>query len=219
MKEPIRPAPGRFIVLEGIDGSGKTTQTKALAAWLPQSGLLPPGAEVICTREPGGTALGQEVRRLLLHPPDGIAPCPTAELLLYAADRAQHVETVIRPALAAGHWVVSDRFIASTWAYQGAGRGLPLPTVVSSLQIATGGLVPDLILWLDLPVKEALRRRGRGTADRIEGSGEVFLQRVVKAYRTQAGGRPSWERVDATQSVWEVEATCQAILRERFGQP
>ena len=127
--EPAGPSRGRFVVLEGIDGCGKTTQLEALGRWLPGSGLLAPGAELIITREPGGTALGTALRQLLLHPPGAAAPEPMAELLLYAADRAQHVEQCIRPALAVGHWVLSDRFSGSTAAYQGYGRGLDLVAI------------------------------------------------------------------------------------------
>ena len=195
--------PGRFLVLEGIDGSGKTTQLEALAAWLPASGLMPKGARLHITREPGGTALGQALRQLLLHPPDGTAPCPTAELLLYAADRAQHVETVIRPALAAGDWVISDRFSGSTAAYQGAGRGLPAQLIADLERIATGGLRPDLTLWLDLPLAESLRRRGHRPADRIEASGEAFLARVGKGFARLAKER-RWSRIDAAQSPEQV---------------
>ena len=108
---------GRFVVLEGIDGCGKTTQLQALADWLPRSGLMPPQATLVVTREPGGTPLGRSLRQLLLHPPEGAAPGERAELLLYAADRAQHVEACIAPALARGDWVLSDRFSGSTAAY------------------------------------------------------------------------------------------------------
>ena len=120
---------GRFLVLEGIDGCGKTTQIEALRAWLPLSGLMAPGSRLLVTREPGGTALGQALRALLLHPPAGVAPCSLCELMLYAADRAQHVEECLRPALAAGDWVLSDRYSGSTAAYQGHGRGLPMATI------------------------------------------------------------------------------------------
>jgi dTMP kinase len=206
---------GRFLVLEGIDGSGKSTQLEALAAWLPKSGLMPPGAGLLCSREPGGTALGQALRQLLLHPPDGTAPCTSAELLLYAADRAQHVDTLIRPALAAGNWVLSDRFSGSTAAYQGDGRGLPPLRLAELERIATGGLVPDLTLWLDLPLEESRRRRGHRPADRIEASGDAFLARVANGFARLAAER-GWVRVDATQLPERVLADCQRQLQERF---
>lgn len=123
---------GRFLVLEGIDGCGKSTQIEALHAWLPASGLMAPGARLVVTREPGGTALGQALRSLLLRPPEAAAPCSLSELMLYAADRAQHVEKCLRPALAAGDWVLCDRFSGSTAAYQGYGRGLPCQRSSSS---------------------------------------------------------------------------------------
>ena len=147
---------GRFIVLEGIDGCGKTTQLDHLVRWLPTSGLMPDGAGVLRTREPGGTAFGQALRELLLHPAADVAPAPTAELLLYAADRSQHVETLIRPALERGDWVISDRFSGSTLAYQGYGRGLNRLVIDQLEQIATGGLQPDLTLLLELPLEDSL---------------------------------------------------------------
>ena len=203
--------PGRFIVFEGIDGSGKTTQLQRLAEWLPHSGLMPSGALLHVTREPGGTELGQSLRQLLLHPPDGAAPCPTAELLLYAADRAQHVETVIRPALEAGDWVLCDRFTGSTAAYQGYGRGLSSYVITELETIATGGLQPDLTLWLELPVAESLRRRGERSADRIEASGEGFLQRVGEGFADLARLR-GWQRVDAMQPVDDVAKDCSLLV-------
>lgn len=206
---------GRFLVLEGIDGSGKSTQLEALATWLPHSGLMPPGAGLRRSREPGGTALGLALRQLLLHPPDGTAPCPSAELLLYAADRAHHVDTLIRPALAAGDWVLSDRFSGSTAAYQGDGRGLPPLRLAELERIATGGLVPDLTLWLDLPLAESLRRRGHRPADRIEASGEEFLARVADGFVRLAAER-GWARIDATQSSERVLADCQRRLQAHF---
>ncbi len=202
---------GRFVVLEGIDGCGKSTQLEVLRSWLPGSGLLAPGAELVVTREPGGTALGAALRQLLLHPPGEAAPEPMAELLLYAADRAQHVEQLIRPALAAGHWVLSDRFSGSTAAYQGHGRGLDLARIAQLEQLATGGLAPDLTLWLALPLAESLRRRGDRAADRIEASGEAFLQRVVTGFELLARER-GWWRVDATQPPGLVAEACRAAL-------
>jgi len=211
---------GRFVVLEGIDGCGKSTQLDALAAWLPNSGLLAPGCELVVTREPGGTALGRALRQLLLHPPDEAAPETTAELLLYAADRAQHVQQLIAPALAAGHWVLSDRFSGSTAAYQGHGRGLPLALIDQLEQIATAGLVPDLTLWLDLPLAEASRRRrdrhGDHGPDRIEAGGDAFLARVHQGFAVLADQR-GWLAIAADQPPEPVSAACRRALQQRFG--
>ena len=202
---------GRLVVLEGIDGCGKTTQLQALAAWLPQSGLLSAGAELLVTREPGGTPLGQSLRQLLLHPPSGADPHSTAELLLYAADRAQHVQQRLEPALAAGHWVLSDRYSGSTAAYQGHGRGLDLDLIAQLEQIATAGLQPDLTLWLDLPLAESLRRRGGRASDRIEAGGEPFLERVAAGFAALASQR-GWSRIDATAQPSQVGEACQAAV-------
>jgi dTMP kinase len=204
---------GRFLVLEGIDGCGKTTQIQHLRQWLPTSGLMPPGVELVVTREPGGTELGQALRELLLHPPGAAAPCSTAELLLYAADRAQHVQEHILPALEAGHWVLSDRFSGSTAAYQGYGRGLSLPLIEQLTLIACRGLEPDLTLLLDVPLEESLRRRGHRAADRIEASGEAFLARVCAGFVALAA-QPGWQRLDGLQPPEQVSVALQeAIIR------
>ena len=202
---------GRFLVLEGIDGCGKTTQLERLRAWLPASGLMPPGAELVVTREPGGTALGHALRQLLLHFPGEAAPSSTAELLLYAADRAQHVQQCIAPALAAGHWVLSDRFSGSTAAYQGYGRGLPLPLIDQLAAIATGGICPHFTLLLELPLAEAMRRRGGRPADRIEAGGDAFLQRVCDGFSTLAC-QHGWCRIDAAQPPDVVTQEIQAAI-------
>ena len=207
---------GRFVVLEGIDGCGKTTQLQALRDWLPSSGLMAPDAALLVTREPGGTALGQALRQLLLHPPGEAAPEPTAELLLYAADRAQHVEQTIRPALERGDWVLSDRFAGSTAAYQGHGRGLSMALIGQLEAIATGGLAADLTLWLDVPLAESIRRRGDRPADRIEASGQAFLQRVADGFGALAAQR-AWQRVDASQSPDQVSAACRALVEQQLG--
>ena len=205
--------PGSFLVLEGIDGCGKTTQLQALAQWLPGSGLMPAGAELIVTREPGGTALGLALRELLLHPPTEAAPLSTAELLLYAADRAQHVEQIVRPALAAGHWVLSDRFSGSTAAYQGYGRGLSLPLIHQLEQVATAGLQPDLTLWLDLPLAESRRRRSARASDRIEASGTAFLEAVAAGFQELARAR-GWRQVVADQPPEAVAAACREAVQQ-----
>ena len=203
---------GRFVVLEGIDGCGKTTQLQALRQWLPSSGLLAPGARLVVSREPGGTALGQALRDLLLHPPQGVQPLPRAELLLYAADRAQHVEALLLPALQAGDWVLCDRFIGSTAAYQGYGRGLPLALIDTLESLATGGLQADLTLWLDVTLAESRRRRGGQMADRIEAAGEAFMSRVADGFATLAGQR-GWTRIEAGQPVAAVTESCRAAIR------
>ncbi|MFN7872913.1 MAG: dTMP kinase, partial [Cyanobacteriota bacterium] len=203
---------GRFVVLEGIDGCGKTTQLQALRQWLPSSGLLAPGARLVVSREPGGTALGQALRDLLLHPPQGVQPLPRAELLLYAADRAQHVEALLLPALQAGDWVLCDRFTGSTAAYQGYGRGLPLALIDTLESLATGCLRADLTLWLDVPLAESRRRRGGQKADRIEAAGEDFMSRVADGFATLAGQR-GWTRIEAGQPVAAVTESCRAAIR------
>ena len=208
---------GRCLVLEGIDGCGKTTQLKQLAQWLPVSGLMPAGATLHLTREPGGTPLGQALRELLLHPPQASAPSPTAELLLYAADRAQHVEQLIRPALDRGDWVLSDRFSGSTLAYQGDGRGLDASTIRDLERIATAGVTPDLTLWLDLPIAVSLRRRQTQAADRIEAEGTAFLARVAEGFRSLAAER-GWAAVAAERTPDQVQQAIRAQVEAKAAQ-
>jgi len=212
------PARGRFIVLEGIDGCGKTTQLEALREWLPGSGLIPPGAGVVVSREPGGTALGQALRELLLHSPGEAAPVPRAELLLYAADRAQHVERVLRPALERGDWVLCDRFTGSTAAYQGYGKGLDLAVVELLANIATDTLQVDLTLWLDASLAESCRRRGGQPGDRIEGQGVAFLGCVADGFERLAAQR-GWTRINADLPVDAVTmACCRAMISTFWGR-
>jgi dTMP kinase len=165
---------GRFVALEGVDGSGKTTHAAMLA-----DALRAGGREVVAVREPGGTALGEGVRTLLL---DGGDLAPWTEALLFAAARAQLVQEVIRPALAAGRWVVADRFVHSSLAYQGAARGLGVDAVWAVNAPGVDGCLPDLVAVLDIdPAEAAARGRGRRrAADRIEREGEA-LQRAVAA--------------------------------------
>ena len=203
---------GRFIVLEGIDGCGKTTQLQALHRWLPTSGLMPPGTQLVTTCEPGGTVLGLDLRELLLHCSNAAQPVPMAELLLYAADRAQHVAKVIRPALDRGDWVLCDRFTGSTAAYQGYGRGIDLEAIRALEYIATGGLQPYLTLWLDVSLAESCRRRGGELADRIEGEGVALLGRVADGFRILAHQR-DWVCVDAERPVADVKKACRDIVR------
>ena len=204
---------GRFIVLDGIDGCGKSTQIRHLAQWLPVSGLMPSTAGLICTREPGGTPLGQSIRDLLLHTEADQVPSVTAELLLYAADRAQHVDTVIRPALLRGDWVLSDRFAGSTLAYQGYGRGLDHQLIKRLESIATTGLVPDLTACLMVPVEVSLQRRHGEKEDRIEAEGRAFLHRVADGFAVLAEQR-HWCQLDAQKSVSQLSQALEQTLRE-----
>jgi dTMP kinase len=171
---------------------------------------------VIVSREPGGTILGQALRDLLLHPPGEAAPVPRAELLLYAADRAQHVETVLRPALEAGDWVLCDRFTGSTLAYQGHGRGLSTALIDTLESIATANLKADLTLWLDLSVDESIQRRSGQPGDRIESEGNEFLARVSWGFAIMADWQ-GWTRINANQPVAAVTKACRRAMVRSFG--
>ena len=197
-----------FVTFEGVEGCGKTTQAPRLAAAL--------GANVLLTQEPGGTELGKEIRTMLLSPKNaGMAPA--AELLLYFADRAQHVEQVIRPALAAGRTVISDRYVDSSLAYQGYGRGLPLDLLRAVARLATGGLQPDVTFFLDVPVERGLSRVGRrGAHDRLESEALDFHERVRRGYLALMEHEPErWIRVDGVGAPDEVEQRLLAAARER----
>ena len=189
-------------MLEGGEGVGKSTQAAALARHL--------GA--VLTREPGGTALGEALRDLLLGPARP-APVARAETLLMLAARAQHVAEVIEPALARGEDVVCDRYSGSTLAYQGYGRGLELGDLNDLDRWASGGRAPDLVILLDLPVERARRRRAGSAPDRIEGEGEEFLERVQAGFRELAAAAPGrWKVVDASGDVAEVAAAVRAAV-------
>ncbi len=202
---------GRFITFEGPEGSGKTTQIRRLEAWLRDM-----GRDVLLTREPGGTRIGEAIRALLLHP-DHTEMCAEAEILLFSASRAQIVREVIRPHLARGGVVLCDRFADSTLAYQGYGRQLALETLRQITAFATGGLVPDLTLCLDLPVTEGLRRKRGGDLaewNRMEREHLDFQERVRAGFLALATAEPQrWLVVDAMQPVEEI----QAAIRARVG--
>jgi len=205
-------APGLFVVLEGVEGSGKSTQAALLAEWLAAAGV-----PQLLTREPGGTTAGESIRRVLLH---GDELGARAELLLILAARAVLVEEVIRPALAEGRVVVADRFDLSTLAYQGYGRGLPLDEVRRLNLFATGGLRPDLTLVLDVAWETGVARREREgrVSDRIERAGTEFHARVAEAYRLLAREEAGVERVDGEGSVAEVSERIRRVLRSRFAE-
>lgn len=201
---------GRFIAVEGGEGAGKTTQLPVIAAYLEQAGF-----PVVQTREPGGTVLGEEIRALVLQNRQAGMAVAAETLLMFAA-RAEHVERVIRPTLAAGRWVLCDRFTDATYAYQGGGRGLPMARIAALEAWVQGDLCPDLTLVLDLPVALGLARAGRrGPADRFEREQVDFFERVRTVYLERARQNPMRYRVvDASPSVEVVRANIERILAD-----
>ncbi|HRZ22495.1 MAG TPA: dTMP kinase [Candidatus Contendobacter sp.] len=201
---------GQFITVEGGEGAGKTTQLAFMREYLEQT-----GHRVVLTREPGGTPLGEEIRALLLgHRHDGMA-LATETLLMFAA-RAEHLERVIRPALAAGHWVLCDRFTDATYAYQGGGRGLPPERITILEDWAQGALRPDLTLVFDVPVAVGLERAGRrSAADRFEREETAFFERIRAVYLDRVQRNPDRYRIlDANRPVETVRAEVQILLAE-----
>jgi dTMP kinase len=201
-------ARGRLLAFEGIDGCGKSTQARALATKL----------GVRLTHEPGATVLGAILRQVLLTPG---APSVSlrSEALLMAADRAEHVALVLEPALAAGEWVVTDRFSGSTLAYQGYGRGLPLAELTALVTWATGGLAADVSILVDVSVEVAAARLAATTPDRLETLGPEFAARVRDGFLAQAVADPEhWEVVDGTVDQDTLTAHILEIVRTRFGE-
>ena len=199
---------GAFITFEGIDGCGKSTQLRLLASELRMRGF-----EVVSTREPGGTPLGQRIRNVLLDPQMEVDPL--AELLLFAADRAQHVRALLRPAIESGSIVLSDRYADATAAYQGAGRSFTTEMIAEVIRLATGGLKPDLTLIFDLPVAECLARTSRRTetdnpTDRLDAEDAAFHTRVRDAYLKIAATEP--ERVRVISASGSINETHDRVL-------
>lgn len=203
---------GRLITLEGGEGAGKSTAMAHLAARIAARGV-----ELVQVREPGGTATGEAIRKVLLDPAHA-GLCAETELLLMFASRAQLVRETIRPALARGAVVLSDRFTDASFAYQGGGRGIDAGRI-AELERWACGIKPDLSLLLDLPIDQGLARaRGRGPADRIENESDGFFERVRSAYRRRAAEEPArWRVIDASQPVEQVRAALDAALDGWFG--
>ena len=205
-----------FITFEGPEGSGKSTQVRLLAAYLRQRGLA-----VEVTREPGGTSIGDQIRDVL-HDTANTAMSPTAEMLLYSASRAQLIAEVILPALSSGKIILCDRYADSTMAYQGYGRGLDREMLETLTKIATGGLVPDLTLLLDLDVSRGLsRRRSQGEEmNRLDLEAIAFHERVRAGYLALAAAEPErWVMFAADRPVGEVAVDIKQIVVERLGLP
>ncbi|MFN0140440.1 MAG: dTMP kinase [Pyrinomonadaceae bacterium] len=204
---------GKFITFEGIDGSGKSTQLRMLAGDLRSRGI-----DVITTQEPGGTPLGRRLREAFLETEETVAPM--AELLAFAADRAQHVEFLIKPAIAEGRVVISDRYADATFAYQGAGRGFAEKEVNQVIELATGGLKPHLTLFFDITVEEAIRRmsvrdENHTKKNRMDEETADFYQRVRECYLGIAKREPGRFRViDAARPIEDIHAEVNNIVTE-----
>ncbi len=204
------PLAARFLTLEGIDGSGKSSQLTLLAEWLRSLGL-----DVVTCRDPGSTAAGDAVRNILLHRQE-IPLAATTEMFLYMAALAQLVAEVIQPALSRGAWVVSDRFLLSNIVYQGYAGGLSPGEVRQVGATATGGLEPDLVLWLDVDLATAAARMQRDL-DRLESRGDEFRERLRAGYRAEALAKSQQIReVDAVGEPMEVASRLRAVVRAAF---
>jgi dTMP kinase len=215
MKGLFRELPAKFVSFEGIDGCGKSTLLVELAGWLEEHAV-----PVLKTREPGGTRLGESIREMLLDP-SFEAMNEHAEVLLYSASRAQLVFEVLRPALSQGMWVLVDRYIDATLAYQGYGRGLALEPLRQIQDWGTGGLWPDLTILLDCDIEVASSRMKtrKETEDRIEQEGRLFHQRVREGYLELAGSAPErFVVVDANRTLKEVIADFRVALVEALAR-
>jgi len=206
---------GKFIVFEGIDGCGKTTQINEISKWLPNSCLMGKDSKLITTREPGGSILGQKLRRLILDNNENNKPSSLAELLLYSADRAEHVSKIILPALQKGNWVISDRFADSTLAYQGYGRNISLEIIKNIETIVCQGESPDLTIFLEISPEESIYRRQNEMPDRIESEGLKFLEKVNAGFKVIAKEK-KWEVISASQDIKAISNQIKETLLKRF---
>jgi len=199
---------GKFITLEGTEGAGKSTALSYIEEKIRSAGI-----ELVVTREPGGTELGEKIRALLLDKNHSVM-CDDTELLLMFAARAQHLEELIKPALAKGQWVLCDRFTDATYAYQGGGRGLNKSHIATLEILVQGELRPELTLLLDIPVEQGLARAGeRGELDRFEKEKVEFFERVRKTYLERASQNPGQYRIiDASQSIAGVQQQLDHVL-------
>ena len=206
---------GKFIVLEGIDGCGKTTQINELSKWLPKSGLIDKNATLIKTREPGGSILGREIRDMILNTNKSNSPSILTELLLYSADRAEHISKIIIPALQNGDWIISDRFSGSTLAYQGYGREISIDIIKKLENIVCHNIKPDLTFFLEISPEESIRRRRNKVADRIESEGFEFLEKVNHGFKLIALEN-NWEIIKASEDLTSIAQQIQKLLINKF---
>ena len=206
---------GKFIVIEGIDGCGKTTQIEAIYNWLPSSGIMDKKSKIIKTREPGGTKFGEKIREILLDNNKNNSPADLTELLLYAADRAEHISKIISPELNRNNWVICDRFAGSTLAYQGYGRNLD-KTIIKQLElIVCQAEEPDITFLLDISPEESISRRKDQIPDRIESEGINFLKRVNIGFKKIAKDK-NWQIISASQDKESISEQIQNSLLNKF---
>ena len=206
---------GKFIVFEGIDGCGKTTQINEIFNWLPTSNFISNNASIIKTREPGGSLLGKRLREIILSNKNDDVPSNLTELLLYAADRTEHVKKIISPALQRGDWVLSDRFSGSTLAYQGYGRNIDIEIIKKLEIIACQGEKPDITFFLDIAPEESIARRKNQMPDRIESEGINFLRKVNIGFKKIAQEN-DWIVISASKDKKNITNTIQSTLIEKF---
>ena len=206
---------GKFIVIEGIDGCGKTTQIEEISRWLPTSGLMGENSKLIKTREPGGSLLGKKLRNLILDNNKNNKPSSLAELLLYSADRAEHVSKIIGPELEKQNWVISDRFADSTLAYQGYGRNINLDIIKNIESIVCQGINPDLTIFLEISAEESVLRRKNLIPDRIESEGINFLQKVNEGFKLIAKEK-NWKVISAMQNIDTISREIKETLLKNF---
>ena len=206
---------GKFIVIEGIDGCGKTTQIEEISRWLPTSGLMGENSKLIKTREPGGSLLGKKLRNLILDNNKNNKPSSLAELLLYSADRAEHVSKIIGPELEKQNWVISDRFADSTLAYQGYGRNINLDIIKNIESIVCQGEKPDLTIFLEISAEESVLRRKNLIPDRMESEGINFLQKVNEGFKLIAKEK-NWKVISATQKIDTISREIKETLLKNF---
>ena len=206
---------GKFIVFEGIDGCGKTTQINEIFNWLSCSSLISNNSSIIKTREPGGSLLGQKLRDLILSNNNDNSPTSLTELLLYAADRTEHVAKIIAPSLEKGDWILSDRFSGSTLAYQGYGRNIDAEIIKRLEIIACQGEKPDITFLLDISPEESIARRKNQIPDRIESEGINFLRKVNNGFK-EIAKKNNWIVITASHSKEIITNTIKNILIEKF---
>ena len=208
---------GKFIVFEGIDGCGKTTQIEEISKWIPTSGLLRGDSKLVKTREPGGSSLGKKLRNLILDNNKENKPSSLAELLLYSADRAEHISKIISPALENKDWVLSDRFCDSTLAYQGYGRNINIDIIKNIESIVCQGEYPDLTIFLEISAEESVLRRKNFIPDRMESEGIKFLEKVNEGFKLIAKEK-NWTIISAAQDMSTISNEIKKILLKNFSQ-